>query len=33
MSSTDQAVTFIAMLAALDTTGTDTEHIDELTAL
>jgi len=29
----DQAVAFIAMLAALDTTGTDTEHIDELTAL
>jgi len=33
MSSTDQAVAFIAMLAALDTTGTDTQHIDELTAL
>src|SRR6478735_1202748 len=33
MSSSDQAVAFIAMLAALDTTGTDTEHIDELTAL
>ena len=33
MSSTDQAVAFIAMLAALDTTGTDTQHIDEITAL
>ena len=30
MSSTDQAVAFIAMLAALDTTGTDTQHIDEI---
>src|SRR6478735_8551289 len=33
MSSTEKAVAFIAMLAALDTSGTDTDHIDELTAL
>jgi hypothetical protein len=33
MSSTEQAVAFIAMLAALDTAGSDADHIDELTAL
>ena len=33
MSSTEQAAAFIAMLAALDTTGTDAGHIDEITAL
>ncbi len=33
MSSTEQATAFIAELAALDTTGTHSEHIDEIAAL
>ncbi|WP_395727416.1 hypothetical protein [Nakamurella sp.] len=33
MSSTEQAVAMVAMLAALDTTCTDPERIDEITAL
>ena len=33
MSSTEQAVAFLATLAGLDTNGTDPERIDEITAL